>query len=146
MREFLPLILTVAGLLAGALIGQRQKWASAALTAASPLLMCLSLIDRDPGAGQRWFVYFLLAPIMVLIASELIWREAWPRQRAVFTFTEILFISITFLALIPPILFDDPSSSGPGTRWVVWSLAWLVAIFSLLLLARTVTRAFRDRD
>ena len=143
ITEFLPLIATAVALALGSAARPLAPRLAIGLVGLAPLLMCLSLLDREPGAGQRWLVYFILAPVMVLITSELIWRTAWPRERTVFACAEILLVALANLVLIPPLFFPDVAS-GPGARWIAWSLAWPIGLIAILFLSRSIVRRGED--
>ncbi|MEO6340047.1 MAG: hypothetical protein ABIO39_08430 [Caulobacteraceae bacterium] len=148
LSHFAPIGMVLLLLAIGANLPRRFRILRRTLLVISPLILCTALFDRGYGAGFRWSMYFLVSPAVVLVAGQLIWRGRWTRGRRSFTFLTLLAISATYLILIPPIFFEMPDTSGPGTRWIVWLFALVVmgisGSFYLLLRGAGIDRT-RDR-
>ena len=124
--HFAPLGVAVLLLALAAALPRRLRLPRRIVASLAPLILCAALFDRGEGAGFRWSMYFLVPPAVVLMAGQTIWRGRWNQARQSFTFLTLLAISMAYLVLIPPIFFDLPDTAGPGTRWIVWSFAWIV--------------------
>ncbi len=142
--HFAPIGVVVLLLALAAAVPRRLHGLRQVLAGAAPFVLCAALFDRGEGAGFRWSMYFLIAPAVVLVAGQLIWRGRWSRGRRSFTFLTLLLVSAVNLLLIPPIFFDAPEANGPGARWIVWIFAWIVlgvcGSFHLLLRGAGVRR------
>jgi hypothetical protein len=145
--HFFPIGIALVLLAVGAVLPRRLRVLRRILIGIAPLVLCSALFDRGYGAGFRWSMHFLVAPAVVLIAGQLIWRGRWSRGRRSFTFLNLLAISATYLILIPPIFFEMPDTAGPGTRWIVWLFALIVMGISgsfYLMLRRAALDGARD--
>ncbi len=146
--HFVPIGLAVLLLALAGVLPRRLRLLRRIVAGLAPLVLCTALLDRGDGAGFRWSMHFLVAPAVVLVAGQLIWRGRWNRARQSFTFLTLLAISAAYLILIPPIFFDIPETAGPGTRWIVWTFAWVVMATCgsfHLMLRRAALRRISDR-
>ncbi len=147
LGHFGPICLAALLLVLAAALPRRPRILRQVVAGAAPLMLCAALLDRGEGAGFRWSMYFLVAPAVVFMAGQLIWRGRWGRGRRSFTFLSLLLISAANLVLIPPIFFAPPDPGGPGARWIVWMFAWMVlgVCGSFHLLLRQAAFSARDR-